>query len=162
MRVAAVEAAVFILGFALVAWLAGCGPVPAAIDVHDDDDQGPPAGQVGDDDTADDADDDTGDDDTVATGDDDTAPACTDQCQVAGELDCTATADGTVVCADHDGDGCREWGGYVPCSGTEFCDEGQCVDECIEEGEDCEEWDDCCEDYHCCPVFHICVDDWWE
>jgi hypothetical protein len=161
MKLAAVESMVFISAFVALACLASCGPVPASIlaEDHGEDLTNEPSDDPseGDDDTA------LADDDTAAA-DDDTAAACVDKCPTAGQFDCTATADGTVVCADHDGDGCVEWGGYVACSGTEFCDDGECVDECVEPGDDCEEWDDCCDldEYHCCPVFHICVDNWWQ
>jgi hypothetical protein len=115
-----------------------------------------------DDDTGDD-DDDTGDDDDT-DGDDDTA--CTDDCPADGDRDCTAQLDGWVLCADHDGDGCLEWSGVTSCDSDEICEDGECVDDCTEPGEECEDYDECCDDgdqaMHCCPFLHICVEDWWD
>jgi len=92
-------------------------------------------------------------------------PDCVDECTTPGETDCTAQQDGWVVCGDHDGDPCLEWSATTPCDPDEFCEDGECVEECIEPYEDCEDYDDCCDDgddgYHCCPVLHICVPDWW-
>jgi hypothetical protein len=53
-------------------------------------------------------------------------PVCTDTCS-AGERRCS---DGTSweVCADHNGDGCTEWGARAACAAGQECQAAECVD----------------------------------
>lgn len=97
--------------------------------------------------------------------DNECVPACEHECQPIGARECSGNS-GYVVCGNHDGDPCLEWSGLHECDSDELCQEGDCVETCIEPDEPCEDYDDCCdyEDqaYHCCPILYICVEDWWE
>jgi len=51
-------------------------------------------------------------------------PLCQDAC---GEGDRSCSGNAVAVCADFDGDGCREFGPTTPCADSERCDGGRCV-----------------------------------
>jgi hypothetical protein len=56
--------------------------------------------------------------------------ACSDECNFA-ERRCVAGIPAYEVCADHDADGCTEWGGQSSCGQDQLCDvnTGECYDE---------------------------------
>jgi|GEM_PF-1165204 len=56
------------------------------------------------------------------------ASGCVDECEAGGAR---CEEDGVVTCADHDEDGCLEWGARTPCEGA--CVLGECVAECRDE-----------------------------
>lgn len=61
------------------------------------------------------------------------AAGCVDECDAGGAR---CEVGGVVTCADHDADGCLEWGARTPCAGAcalGAC-EAQCRDECGEAG----------------------------
>ena len=68
-----------------------------------------------------------GDDETCdsATG----TCVCLDGCYVPGTRICDGYY-GTMLCDDHDGDGCDEWGDRTTCPGTETCSGGTCSTSC--------------------------------
>jgi hypothetical protein len=90
---------------------------------------------------------------------------CDNECQTDGQTECDDDQDGFRTCGDYDDDACLEWSAVTECGSDEICEDGECVEGCIEPDEDCKEWDDCCDypdqGYHCCPVFHFCVKDFW-
>lgn len=90
---------------------------------------------------------------------------CENECDTDGQTKCDDGQDGFKTCGDYDDDSCLEWSAVSECGSDEICEDGACVDGCIEPDEDCKEWDDCCDypdqGYHCCPVFHFCVKDFW-
>ncbi|NUN13526.1 MAG: right-handed parallel beta-helix repeat-containing protein [Myxococcales bacterium] len=63
------------------------------------------------------------------------ALTCADDCTVVGAKKCEGNS--IVSCAEHDGDGCLEWGGPQPC-GALICSGGfcqaSCTDECTQFG----------------------------
>ncbi len=61
------------------------------------------------------------------SGDADGGPTCTNACDQSGARQCEGNA--VVTCADHDGDGCLEWGGAEDC-GAATCDGGYCALQC--------------------------------
>jgi hypothetical protein len=103
------------------------------------------------------------------TGDTCSAGACSNtcenECDTDGQVECDDGEDGYKTCGDYDDDACLEWSAVTECGSDEICQDGECVEGCIEPDEDCKEWDDCCDypdqGYHCCPVFHFCVKDFW-
>ncbi len=56
------------------------------------------------------------------------AAGCIDECDDGGAR---CEDGGVVTCADHDGDGCLEWGARTPCAGA--CALGACVAQCRDE-----------------------------
>jgi formylglycine-generating enzyme required for sulfatase activity len=70
------------------------------------------------------------DDGLVCSGGDCVAQ-CEDDCPAGGVVECVA---GTTAqhhgCADHDGDGCLEWGTPETCAGGLVCSGGDCVASC--------------------------------
>ena len=69
---------------------------------------------------------------------------CNDLC-TPPETRCTPTGE-AETCADHDGNGCNEFGAPVPCEAGQFCDPSdgrckmtQCNDSCVEGETSCEE-----------------------
>ena len=57
---------------------------------------------------------------------------CTAECTVVGARQC-APGDGTQSCADHDQDGCLDWGDVTPCPADETCSNGTCASTCNDE-----------------------------
>ena len=90
---------------------------------------------------------------------------CSDECGRVGETICDEATDGVRSCGDFDDDACLEWSSVSECGAGAICDDGDCINACVEPGDDCRDFDDCCDDpdqgYHCCPIFHICVRDFW-
>jgi hypothetical protein len=90
---------------------------------------------------------------------------CENECQPDGQAECDDGKDGFRTCGDYDDDACLEWSAVTECGSDEICEDGECIEGCIEPDEDCKEFDDCCDypdqGYHCCPVFHFCVKDFW-
>jgi hypothetical protein len=105
---------------------------------------------------------------------------CSDECETSGEQRCLFSTAGYEVCADHDADGCLEWGGLVPCDAGSICEAGECVcsaicepgetrcvpnveafQECADhDGDGCADWGtqtDCEEGHTCHPVLKACV-----
>lgn len=58
------------------------------------------------------------------------ALTCADECTVVGAKKCEGNS--IVNCAEHDGDGCLEWGGAIPC-GAQICSGGFCQATCSDE-----------------------------
>jgi hypothetical protein len=56
---------------------------------------------------------------------------CENSCQF-GLRRCADGTQGYETCADHNSDGCLEWGGLTECRTGLQCDEGQCVVECTD------------------------------
>ncbi|MCA9544835.1 MAG: hypothetical protein KC613_10610, partial [Myxococcales bacterium] len=57
-------------------------------------------------------------------------PDCMDEC-MPGAVRCEAG--GTVICADHDGDGCLEFGDNAPCPDGQSCSNGACRVDCVDD-----------------------------
>ncbi len=55
---------------------------------------------------------------------------CVDEC-TTGATECAAG--GTMMCADHDADGCLDWGPVVPCAAGQSCSNGTCGVTCTDE-----------------------------
>jgi len=56
---------------------------------------------------------------------------CVSECQDACSLGQTSCGIGGVeTCADHDQDGCLEWGGWSACGEEQTCQAGECVLDC--------------------------------
>lgn len=60
------------------------------------------------------------------------AIGCTAECTVVGARQC-APSGGTQTCADHDQDGCLDWGDVTPCPADESCSNGTCASTCTDE-----------------------------
>ncbi|MFC2174998.1 class III signal peptide-containing protein [archaeon] len=71
---------------------------------------------------------------------------CSDECETSESPDCIDD-DGYRTCADHDDDGCREWGSLVYCDDGEVCSDGECIED--EGGGGCETDENCLEDEIC-------------
>lgn len=57
---------------------------------------------------------------------------CMDVCSVPGLRICDGYY-GTMLCDDHDVDGCLEWGDFQTCPGAETCDGGVCSSSCTDD-----------------------------
>ncbi|MBT9558309.1 MAG: right-handed parallel beta-helix repeat-containing protein [Myxococcales bacterium] len=58
------------------------------------------------------------------------ALSCVNECDTSGAKRCNVAGTGVELCAEHDGDGCLEWGTSVPCPGGQACDVGSCTVTC--------------------------------
>ena len=59
---------------------------------------------------------------------------CQDDCGFDGARRCLLLPEASVFCADHDGDGCLEWGGQELCAERcGACVDGECVSTCTDE-----------------------------
>ncbi|MBN2495185.1 MAG: PQQ-binding-like beta-propeller repeat protein [Deltaproteobacteria bacterium] len=83
---------------------------------------------------------------------------CRDEC-AAGERRCSVTANGYETCADHDADGCLEYGGFVACEDGQTCSRGACSGSCQD---DCDPGERMCEGagYRSCGYYDAddCLD----
>ncbi len=62
------------------------------------------------------------------------AAVCSDECPSDGARRCAVgAADQYQICADHDGDGCLEWGSAASCPSGQVCSSGNCADNCTDE-----------------------------
>ncbi len=59
------------------------------------------------------------------------AGTCSDKCSPTGLKRCQGQ--GVQTCGDHDGDGCREWGGDEACAEGQTCSNGICSTGCTNE-----------------------------
>lgn len=77
-------------------------------------------------------------------------PACTDECSVSGEVQCTGS--GTRTCGEYDADPCLEWGPTNTCAygccGDACCPAPECGNDQIEAGEQCD-GGSCCDPITC-------------
>ncbi len=60
--------------------------------------------------------------------------SCVAECDEREGIRCTDPPyNGFESCADHDGDGCPEWGGRTPCAAGQTCDLGVCTVDCSDD-----------------------------
>ena len=75
---------------------------------------------------------------------------CTDEC-TSGQKRCSG--DNRQTCADHDADGCTEWGGDILCPNG--CLSGECKPACKAAGAECSAGGECCSGN--CAFVRTCV-----
>ncbi len=71
----------------------------------------------------------------------DAAVECEDECEQAGDRECTRAQSAVRTCGQYDGDDCLDLGPRVPCDEDQRCEAGACVeicrDECVADATQC-------------------------